>query len=359
MDHEFRVGLTPHGTRELVNQGHTVLLETGAGEGSGFSDEEYVNAGASLCGEAGDLYAESELIVKVKEPQPEEFAMLREGLMLFCYLHLAAHREVTEELMCRGVTAVGYETVEENGELPLLAPMSEVAGRLSPQIGAHYLEKQNGGRGVLLSGTTGVAPAEVVVLGAGMVGFNAAIMATGMEARVIVLDRDLKKLKYLENNLQGRISTLFSNQYNVAEAVAQADLVIGGLLVPGALAPRVVTEWMVREMQPGAVFVDVSIDQGGCSETSRQTTHSEPVYTMHGVTHYCVGNIPAAVPRTSTFALTNSTLPYVERLAGLGLKEACRRYPGMCSGVNVMGGAVTSRPVADSLGLECRPLEQK
>jgi alanine dehydrogenase len=358
MDHEFRVGMTPQGIRELVIGGHEVLVEAGAGLGSGFTDEDYRRAGASLRPEVGDLYREAEMIVKVKEPQPREFDLLRPGQVLFCFLHLAAHKQLAEAFLAKETIAVAYETVEVEEELPLLSPMSEVAGRLAPQIGAHYLEKMNGGRGVLMGGATGVAPADVLILGAGIVGANAAIVATGLEAHVLVLDKDIKKLKYLEHILHGRISTLMSNRMNLEEAALRADLVIGAVLVPGALAPRVLEESVVREMRPGSVFVDVAIDQGGCADTSCLTTHSDPVYTTHGVVHYCVGNIPALVPRTSTFALTNATLPYIEEIAGLGIEEACAKSPGICSGINVIGGAVVSQPVADSLELACLPLEE-
>ena len=358
MDHEFRVGLTPQGAHELVREGHEVLVEAGAGLGSGFTDSDYLRAGASLLPEAGDLYSEASLIVKVKEPLEKEYGMLRPGLALFCFLHLAAHQGLAEALLSSGVVAVAYETIEVGGELPLLAPMSEVAGRLAPQIGAHYLEKMNGGRGVLMGGAAGVTPADVLILGAGSVGMNAAIVSTGMEAHVLVLDKDIKKLQYLEHIMHGRISTLMSNRMNLEEAAIRADLVIGAVLVPGALAPRVLPESVVQGMRPGAVFVDVAIDQGGCSETSCLTTHSDPVYTRHGVVHYCVGNIPAAVPRTSTFALTNVTLPYIEQIAALGIEEACRHSPGICDGINVMRGAVTNRPVAESLGLDYTPLSE-
>ncbi len=352
VDQEYRVALTPQGAHELVHEGHKVLVERGAGEGSSISDHEYRAAGAA------EVYGESELILKVKEPQESEYPYLRENQVLFAFLHLAANRELTEELLRRKVVGVAYETVQrDDGSLPLLAPMSEVAGRMAPQVGAHYLEKMNGGRGLLLGGATGVPPATVVILGAGIVGSHSAILATGMDAHVVVLDKSVIKLRYLEHILHGRITTLISNKMNVREAVRVADLVIGAVLVPGARCPILVGEETVRDMRPGSVVVDVSIDQGGCVMTSRPTTHSNPVYEVHGVLHYCVGNMPGAVPHTSTFALTNVTLPYVQMIASLGLAEAVRRDKSLARGVNTIEGRVTSRPVAEAHGLDYEPLE--
>ncbi len=358
VDKEYRVALTPQGAHELVLEGHRVLVEKGAGEGSSITDEEFSSAGAAIVPSAEDVYAESELILKVKEPQESEFPFLREGQIVFTFLHLAAHRRLTEELLKRRVIGLAYETVQKpDGSLPLLAPMSEVAGRMAPQVGAHYLEKMNGGRGLLLGGATGVPPANVVILGAGIVGSHAAILATGMDAHVIVMDKSVVKLRYLEHILHGRVTTLISNKMNVREMVRQADLVVGAVLVPGARCPVLVGEDVVKDMRPGSVVVDVSIDQGGCVMTSRPTTHSEPVYVVHDVLHYCVGNIPGAVPHTSTFALTNVTLPYVTMIADLGLAEAVRRDPSLARGVNTIEGRITNRPVAEAHGMEYEPLE--
>ena len=358
LDQEYRVALTPQGAHELVIEGHEVVVERGAGEGSSIADEDYQAAGAVIVPSLEDVYAQAKLILKVKEPQEPEFHLLHEGHIVFTFLHLAAHKQLTEELLERKVVAVAYETVEsEDGSLPLLAPMSEVAGRMAPQVGAHYLEKMNGGRGMLLGGATGVPPANVVILGAGIVGSHSAILATGMDAHVIVMDKDLLKLRYLEHILHGRITTLVSNKMNVREMVREADLVIGAVLIPGALTPVLVREDTVREMRPGSVIVDISVDQGGCITTSRTTTHSEPVYLQHEVLHYCVGNIPGAVPRTSTYALANVTLPYALEIAELGLSEAVSRDRGLAKGVNVIEGRITSLPVAEAHGLEYEPLE--
>jgi len=358
VDQEFRVALTPQGAHELVHEGHRVLVEKGAGEGSSISDREYREAGAEVVEGPEEVFGESELVLKVKEPQESEYPLLRENQVLFAFLHLAANRGLTEELLKRRVIGVAYETVQrDDGTLPLLAPMSEVAGRMAPQVGAHYLEKMNGGRGLLLGGATGVPPANVVILGAGIVGSHAAILATGMDAHVIVLDKSVVKMRYLEHILHGRITTLISNKMNVTLAVKDADLVIGAVLVPGARCPVLVGEEVVKDMRPGSVVVDVSIDQGGCVMTSRPTTHSDPVYEAHGVLHYCVGNMPGAVPHTSTFALTNVTLPYVQMMAGLGLAEAVRRDRSLARGVNTIEGRITNRPVAESHALEYEPLE--
>jgi len=358
MDQEYRVAVTPQGAHELVVEGHKVLVEKDAGEGSSISDSDYETAGADIVPGAADVYSEAELILKVKEPQESEFPLLREGHIIFTFLHLAANKGLTEELIARRVIAVAYETVERpDGSLPLLAPMSEVAGRMAPQVGAHYLEKMNGGRGMLLGGATGVPPAIVVILGAGIVGSHSAILATGMDGHVIVLDKSLEKLRYLEHILHGRVTTLASNKMNVKQMVREADLVIGAVLIPGALTPVLVDDDTVRSMRPGSVVVDISVDQGGCITTSKMTTHSDPVYLEHDVLHYCVGNIPGAVPRTSTFALTNVTLPYALEIAGLGLKEAVRRNNSLAKGINVIEGRVSSRPVAEAHGLEYEPLE--
>lgn len=358
MDQEYRVAVTPQGAHELVVEGHKVLVEKDAGEGSSISDSDYETAGADIVPGAADVYSEAELILKVKEPQESEFPLLKEGHIIFTFLHLAANKGLTEELIARRVIAVAYETVERpDGSLPLLAPMSEVAGRMAPQVGAHYLEKMNGGRGMLLGGATGVPPAIVVILGAGIVGSHSAILATGMDGHVIVLDKSLEKLRYLEHILHGRVTTLASNKMNVKQMVREADLVIGAVLIPGALTPVLVDDDTVRSMRPGSVIVDISVDQGGCITTSKMTTHSDPVYLEHDVLHYCVGNIPGAVPRTSTFALTNVTLPYALEIAGLGLKEAVRRNNSLAKGINVIEGRVSSRPVAEAHGLEYEPLE--
>lgn len=356
-DHEYRIALTPAGTRELVTAGHQVLVQKGAGEGSRISDEEYVRAGAKIVG-LDDVW-QAELVLKVKEPVPIEFGRMTKGLVLFTYLHLAASREVTEALLASGVAGVAYETVQSaDARLPLLAPMSEVAGRMAPHVGATLLEKAHGGRGILLGGVSGVQPARVVVLGAGMAGANAAWIAQGMEAEVIVLDRNIDRLRYIDSIHKGRILTLVSNQTTVEDSVLAADLVIGAVLVPGALAPSIISEDLVARMKPGSVVIDISIDQGGCIETARMTTHSEPTYTVHDVVHYCVGNMPGAVPHTSTHALTNSTLPYVLDLANRGLISACRNDPTLAMGLNTIDGSVVSEPVAVAHSLPYTPLSE-
>jgi alanine dehydrogenase len=347
---ENRVALTPDGVRELTAHGHRVLVEVGAGLGSSIADRDFSVAGASLVGDAAEAWG-AELVVKVKEPQPAEFAHLREGLVLCTYLHLAAYPEVARALMASKVTSLAYETVQAaDGSLPLLAPMSEVAGRMAPQIGAHYLEHHNGGRGVLLGGAPGVRPARVVVLGAGNVGWNAAWIAQGMEAEVLLLDRNLDRLRFVDQIHRGRIMTLASNRGTVERAVAEADLVIGAVLVAGGRAPTVVTEAMVSAMKPGAVIVDVAVDQGGCVETTTETTHTDPVYLSHGVLHYAVGNMPAAVPHTSTYALTNATLPFVVAVAEHGLRAAVRADRALLLGVSTVAGQITNAAVAGSLG---------
>jgi alanine dehydrogenase len=356
-DNEYRVAVTPAGVRELTLAGHEVLVEKGAGEGSAIPDQAFVKYGAEVAPDAGSVFEGADLILKVKEPQPPEYELLRDGQILFTYLHLAASKELTKALVERKVAAVAYETVQlPDGRLPLLAPMSEVAGRMAPQIGAHYLQRENGGRGVLLGGVSGVHPARVVVLGAGMAGSNAAWIAAGMEGEVIIIDRDVDKLRTVDLIHKGRILTVTSNRAAIEHHVARADLVIGAVLVAGAKAPMLVTEEMVSEMRPGSVIVDISIDQGGCIETSRMTTHSDPTFEVHGVVHYGVGNMPGAVPRTSTYALTNVTLPYAVEIAGRGLEDAVRDDPVLGKGVNVYGGAVTSAPVAEAHGLDHDPL---
>jgi alanine dehydrogenase len=354
---EYRVALTPAGARELVQRGHDVTIETGAGEGSAFSDSAYEAAGARVAG-VDDVWAESELLLKVKEPVTPEYARLREGLVLFTYLHIAADEPLTRALVESGITAVAYETVETDaGGLPLLAPMSEIAGRLAAQAGAYFLEKPLGGRGLLLGGVPGVAPGRVVVIGGGMVGYNSAVIALGLGANVTILERSLDRMRHLEEVLSGRVSLVMSSSLQIEESVRDADVVIGAVLIPGAVAPKLITRAMVRGMKEGSVLADVAIDQGGCAETSRPTTHSEPVYTVEGVTHYCVANMPGAVPITSTKALTNATLPYVEAIADHGLAEAVARDRALARGVNVLDGKVTYEAVADAHGLVYQPLE--
>lgn len=356
---EYRVGLVPSGVRELVQDGHEVLVETGAGAGIGFTDEDYEAAGARIAPTAKDVFEQSELIVKVKEPQPAECEMLRQGQVLFTYLHLAADRKQAEALVRSGVTAIAYETVTApDGSLPLLTPMSEVAGRLSIQAGAFALQKANGGRGVLLGGVPGVSPAKVVIIGGGHAGTNAAQMAMGMGAEVTVLDRSVPRLRYLSELFDGRVKTVYSTRQVIDLLIPEADLVVGAVLVPGAAAPKLVTAEHVRAMRPGAVLVDISIDQGGCFETSRPTTHAEPTYIVDDVVHYCVTNMPGAVPRTSTFALTNVTLPFVKALANLGWREALSRDRHLANGLNVHAGRVNHEAVARDLGYEYLSAEQ-
>ena len=355
---EYRVALTPAGVRELVAHGHDVLVQRGAGEGSGFSDADFSAQGASLAADAAEVFGAAELVVKVKEPQPAETAMLLPGQLLFCYLHLAPAPELTAALCASGATCVAYETVEDaRGRLPLLAPMSEVAGRIAAQAGAYMLERPLGGRGVLMGGVPGVAPAEVMVIGGGVVGMNAAFIATGMEARVSIYDASVERLRELDIALAGRVATGYATSLDIEQKLAQADLVIGAVLVRGARAPHVVSRGQLGLMKPGAVLVDVSIDQGGCFETSRPTTHSEPTFVEGGVTHYCVTNMPGAVPVTSTRALTNATLPHVLRLADRGIRALCAEDPGFAAGVNVAGGRITSAPVARAAGVPPEGLE--
>ncbi|HTJ76019.1 MAG TPA: alanine dehydrogenase [Acidimicrobiales bacterium] len=347
---EHRVALTPDGVRELVAHGHEVVVEAGAGEDSSFPDADYAAAGAKTVG-VDDAWA-AELVVKVKEPQVTELGYLRPDLVLFTYLHLAAEPEVAQALLTRGTTALAYETVQTaDGGLPLLAPMSEVAGRMATQIGAHFLERDGGGRGVLLGGAPGVRPARVVVIGAGNVGWNSAWIAQGMEAEVLLLDRNLDRLRFVDQIHKGRIMTLASNRGAIERAVADADLVIGAVLVPGGRAPTIVTEDMVRTMKPGSVIVDIAVDQGGSVETIHETTHAAPVYEVHGVLHYGVGNVPAAVPHTSTYALTNATLPYIAAVAGGGPLVAATRDPALRLGVSTVAGQVTNQAVAEALAV--------
>ena len=348
---EFRVGLTPASVREIVARGHAVLVESGAGGGIGATDKHYEAAGAQVASGADEVFARAELVVKVKEPQAVERKRLRRGQMLFTYLHLAPDAEQTRELAASGATCIAYETITSPaGGLPLLAPMSEVAGRMAVQAGAHCLEKTQGGRGILLGGVAGVPPAKIVILGAGVVGANAAMIAVGSGAHVVVIDRNIDKLRRIEDLFGARAVTVFSNEENVERHVLSADLVIGAVLVAGAAAPKLVTRAMVRRMKPGAVLVDVAIDQGGCFETSRPTTHTEPTFVVDGVVHYCVANMPGGVPRTSTYALNNATLPYVLELADQGWRAAMARNPHLRAGLNVHEGHVTNEEVAKALG---------
>jgi alanine dehydrogenase len=353
---EYRVALTPAGARELVGKGHEVLVETTAGEGSSFADADYEQNGARIVS-VDEAWNASELLLKVKEPIAPEYPRLREGLVLFTYLHIAADEPLTRALVESGVTAVAYETVEtEDRRLPLLAPMSEIAGRLSTQAGAAFLEKPAGGRGLLLGGVPGVQPGRVVVIGGGIVGYNAAIIALGLGAQVTILDRSIDRMRHLDEILSGRVSLVMSSTLQIESSVQEADLVIGAVLVPGARAPKLVTRDMLKVMKPGAVIVDVAIDQGGCFETSKATTHSNPVYDVDGIVHYCVANMPGGVPITSTKALTNATLPYVEAIAELGIARAVLRDPALARGVNVLEGKITYEAVAEAHGLEYTPL---
>jgi alanine dehydrogenase len=354
---EYRVALTPAGARELVQRGHDVTVETGAGDGSSFPDAAYEAVGART-GSVDDVWAEAELLLKVKEPIEPEYGRLREGVVLFTYLHIAADEPLTRALVESGITAVAYETVEtDKRALPLLAPMSEIAGRLAAQAGAYFLEKPLGGRGLLLGGVPGVAPGRVLIIGGGIVGYNAAVIALGLGANVTILERSIDRMRHLDEVLSGRVSLVMSSTLQIEESMTEADVVIGAVLIPGALAPKLITREMLRGMKEGAVFCDVAIDQGGCAETSRPTTHSEPVYEVEGVTHYCVANMPGAVPITSTKALTNATLPYVESIAEHGLAEAVARDHSLARGVNVLDGHVTYEAVAEAHDLEYTPLE--
>ena len=348
-DQEARVGVTPAGVKALTEAGHKVLVETNAGAQSGFPDDEYQNAGAEIVGDAGYAWGKAEMVVKVKEPVESEYVFFREGLVLFTYLHLAPLPALTDKLIEAKVIGIAYETVRDRANtLPLLTPMSEVAGRMSVQVGASYLERERGGRGILLGGVPGVPPAHVCIIGGGIVGTNAARIALGFGAKTTLIDVNLNRLRELEDIFGGRLYTLASNSYNVAHATHEADLVIGGVLIPGTTAPKLVTRGMVAQMKKGAVIVDVAIDQGGCVETARPTSHSNPSYVVDGVVHYCVTNMPGAVPHTSTLALTNATFPYLLRLANLGAKDALRQDAGLAEGLNVWLGTLTHRGVAES-----------
>lgn len=355
-DHETRVGLVPSGAMSLREAGHRVLVETNAGAGSSLPDKEYVDAGAEILSNAADVWSKADLVVKVKEPQPSEYAYFRPGLVLFTYLHLAPLPELTQKLVEAKVTSVAYETIRESdGSLPLLTPMSEVAGRMAVQVGAQYLEAPNGGRGVLLGGVPGVAPASVLILGGGVVGHNSAKMAVGLGAHVTIIDRNLDRLRELDDIYSSQVVTLASNSLTIREQLRNADLVVGAVLIPGASAPKLVRREMLKGMKKGAVMVDVAIDQGGCFETSHATTHTDPVYFVDGVLHYCVSNMPAAVPHTSTFGLTNATFPYLAELCAKGLTRACEN-PAIREGVNTYGGHITYPGVAESQGLGWKAL---
>ncbi len=356
-DHESRVGITPAGVKALVDAGHTVLVETHAGELSAFPDDDYQSAGAEIVGSAHNVWGLADMIVKVKEPVEKEYVFFREGLVLFTYLHLAPVRELTQQLLDKKVIGIAYETIRDKaGTLPLLTPMSEVAGRMSVQVGATFLQKEHGGRGALLGGVPGVPPADVCIIGGGIVGTNAAKIALGMGAKVTIVDLNLNRLRELDDIFNGRLYTLASNSYNVARAVQAADLVIGGVLIPGAAAPKIVSKEMVAKMKKGAVIVDVAIDQGGCIETARPTTHSDPSYLVNGVVHYCVTNMPAAVPNTSTLALTNATFPYVLKIAQHGASAAVQSESGIAEGVNTWLGTLTYEGVAHSQQRAWKPV---
>ncbi len=351
-NHEYRVAITPAGVFEFVRRGHEVYIESGAGLGSAIPDEDYAAAGASILPTADGVWEAGELILKVKEPIPEEYHRLQDGQVLFTYLHLAASKETTDALLDRKVTGIAYETVElPDRTLPLLAPMSEVAGRLAPQVGAYHLMRQGSGRGVLMGGVSGVYAAKVVVIGAGVSGMNAAAIALGMQAEVLLLDRNVNKLRQADAIYQGHLQTVASNTYEIEKAVLDADLVVGAVLVPGAKAPTLISNELVSRMMPGSVLVDISIDQGGCFEDSHPTTHADPVYEVHKSLFYCVANMPGAVPHTSTYALTNVTLPYALELANYGWREAMRRDPALAFGLNTYGGEVTYGPVAEAHGM--------
>jgi alanine dehydrogenase len=355
-DNEYRVSMTPGGVRQLVEAGHQVLVGSGAGEGSHFADSDFRKAGAEIVS-ADEAWQKSTMVVKVKEPLPAEYRFLRPDLVLFTYLHLAADEQLTRAMAASGVTGVAYETVElPNGALPLLTPMSEVAGRMAVQVGAHYLECPEGGRGKLLAGIPGVRPADVIIVGGGVVGAQAAQIALGMGAMVTLLDINLDRLRHLSETLHGHFVTLAANPLSIAQSVRYADLLVGAVLVKGAKAPKLVTRDMVASMQAGSVIVDVAVDQGGCVETTRATTHSHPTYLVNGVVHYCVANMPGAVPRTSTHGLSNATLPYVQALANKGFESAVRADPALARGVNTLGGQVTYQAVAEAFGLPYTPL---
>ncbi len=356
-EQEFRVSMVPAGVRTLTRSGHTVLIQSGAGAGSGISDEEYIAAAGVIVNSADEIFGTSEMIVKVKEPLPAEYPLMRRGQILFTFLHLAADRSLTEALINSGITAIAYETVQlDNGSLPLLIPMSEIAGRVAAIAGAYHLQKAQGGSGVLVSGIPGVQPGKVTILGAGTVGRNAAKMASGLGARVVMLDINFQNLRNIDDSHHGQIVTLSLNEYNIEESVLSSDIVIGAVLIPGAKTPFLVSRQLVGRMRRGSVIVDVSVDQGGCIETSRPTTHSNPVYIVDGVVHYCVSNIPGAVPRTSTIALANATLPYIVKLANLGWRKAVEEDTSIEKGVNIAEGKVTCAGVAKTFGLKHEPL---
>jgi alanine dehydrogenase len=358
-NHEYRVAITPAGVHEFVRNGHEVLIETHAGIGSSIIDEEYAAAGARVLGSADEVWGTAELVLKVKEPVAEEYHRMRDGQVLFTYLHLAASRECTDALLARGVTGIAYETVElPDRTLPLLAPMSEVAGRLAPQAGAYHLMRQGGGRGVLMGGVSGVYAAKVVVIGAGVSGMNAAAIATGMQADVVLLDKNIERLRQADRIYQGHLQTVAANLFEIEKAVLDADLVIGAVLVPGAKAPQLISNELVKRMKPGSVLVDISIDQGGCFEDSRPTTHAEPVYRVHNSVFYCVANMPGAVPHTSTYALTNVTMPYALELANRGWRTALRGDRALALGLNTHAGQVTYGPVAEAHGLAALALDE-
>ena len=358
-NHEYRVALTPSGAESLKRAGHTVLVETNAGSGSGFGDEEYAKAGAQVVAKHEVAFRDAEMVLKVKEPLHEEYGLLAKGQILFTYLHLAAEKSLTELLIEKQVTSIGYETVQlDDGSLPLLTPMSEIAGRMAVQVGAHYLEKASGGRGVLLAGVPGVLAGKVAIIGGGVVGTNAAQVALGVGAEVTIIDINVDRLRYLSHVLHGKLETLASNYYNISTTVREADFVVGAVLVPGARAPQLVTREMVSAMKRGSVIVDVAVDQGGCCETCAVTSHSDPVFTLDGVVHYCVPNMPGAVPRSSTLALSNATISYALRLARAGFDGAVKQDRALARGVNVYKGNVTCKGVAETFGLEYVPVER-
>jgi alanine dehydrogenase len=358
-DNESRVGLTPAGVKTLSDYGHSVLVETRAGEGSGISNDEYIAASGAIIDSADEVWQRADMIVKVKEPVGLEYQRMREGQLLFTYLHLAPDPKLTQAMLESKITGVAYETItNEEGHLPLLTPMSEVAGRMAVQVGAHYLQKPEGGRGVLMGGVPGVLPAKVVIIGGGVVGINSIKMAVGLGANVTVLDKNLDRLRYLDDIFGAQIKTLMSNNYNVQEAIANADLVVGAVLIPGASAPHLVKREMLKTMHKGAVIVDVAVDQGGCIETTHPTTHSNPTYYVDDVLHYCVANMPGAVPRTSTFALTNATLPFAIKLANKGFKDAIAKDKHLKAGVNTYAGHITYEAVAESQGLPYKSIDE-
>ncbi len=358
-DHEYRVGMIPAGVHELVDRGHTVLVETGAGGGSGIDDQEYSDAGATIAPDADSVWSESKMIVKVKEPVASEYHLLQQGQLLFTYLHLAPLPELTQALLDKEVIGVAYETITDpRGGLPLLTPMSEVAGRMSTLVGAYFSQRPMGGRGTLMGGVPGVPPGDVVIIGGGIVGLNAAKVALGLGSTVTVLERSPERMRFLDNIFHGRVTTLASNHHNLMAGLRRADVLVGAVLIPGRSAPKLVNRPMLAEMKPGAVVVDVAVDQGGCFETTHPTTHSDPVFEVDGVVHYCVANMPGAVPRTSTFAPNHATMPYAQALADKGPREAALSDPGLYDGYNTYGGHITCQPVAESQGREHRELRE-